>query len=40
MFVVNPLKMNISAGRYHKQVLKIPELCLELSERMFLKTQK
>jgi len=39
MFVVNPLKMNISAGRYHKQVLKIPELCLELSERMFLKTQ-
>ena len=39
MFVVNPLKMNISAGRYHKQVLKIPELCIELSERKFLKTQ-
>ena len=39
MFVGNPLKMNISADPYHKQVLKIPELCIELSERKFLKTQ-
>ena len=39
MFVENPLKMNISADPYHKQVLKIPELCIELSERKFLKTQ-